>query len=487
MKKNIILFSAVILFPVLLFAQVPKTLNFQGVLTDPLTGQPVADNTYEFEFLIWDASSGGNDLWGEVQDVPTNDGLYNVVLGAVEPLALDFDSPYWVEVTVEGETLSPRIELTAPAYVLNDPIIDLSDGSLKGSKVGSGISASNVTTGTMSGLRVGSGISGSNVTSGTVLDARLESTIDRTIFNASDYITALGGIHVGGTSNPGTDNLYVDGLTGIGVAPTSSYKLNVFGSNTRGVNTVLSSSSSQTIYSLFGQATQSNTSFYGAYGVYGTATNNGGSGSSFGVRGVASGTSSGTKYGVYGSTSGTGTRYGVYCSGNGGYTGTWSQVSDRKFKTDILRMESMLERIMLLKPSTYLYKVDEYNYMGFDSKRGFGLIAQEAELIFPEMVTSNHHPGPRDKEGKLSTGGIDYKGIDYIKFTPVIIRAIQEQNDIIVSQANEIAILREALLKQKETSDALKSENSELGTKLNDLTESVQEIKQLLNLKASAE
>ncbi len=26
----------------------------------------------------------------------------------------------------------------------------------------------------------------------------------------------MGGIHVGGTSNPGTDNLYVDGNTGLG-------------------------------------------------------------------------------------------------------------------------------------------------------------------------------------------------------------------------------------------------------------------------------
>jgi hypothetical protein len=37
--------------------------------------------------------------------------------------------------------------------------------------------------------------------------------VDRTIFNASDYITASGGVHVGGTSNPGTDNLVVDGTS----------------------------------------------------------------------------------------------------------------------------------------------------------------------------------------------------------------------------------------------------------------------------------
>ena len=55
-------------------------------------------------------------------------------------------------------------------------------------------------------------ISSSDIT-GTLADASLEATIDRTIFNASDYITALGGIHIGGASDPGTDNLIVDGLT----------------------------------------------------------------------------------------------------------------------------------------------------------------------------------------------------------------------------------------------------------------------------------
>jgi len=81
--------------------------------------------------------------------------------------------------------------------VLDADLQDLADGSLSGNKVGTGISASNVSLGTLS-------------------DARLETTIDRTIFNASDYISALGGVHVGGASDPNTDNLLVDGRASIG-------------------------------------------------------------------------------------------------------------------------------------------------------------------------------------------------------------------------------------------------------------------------------
>lgn len=61
-----------------------------------------------------------------------------------------------------------------------------------------------------------SSLNASNLSSGTVANARLESTIDRTIFKSSDYMIALGGIHVGGTYDPGTDNLIVDGRIGIG-------------------------------------------------------------------------------------------------------------------------------------------------------------------------------------------------------------------------------------------------------------------------------
>jgi len=97
---------------------------------------------------------------------------------------------------------------TITTTMLDSDLQDLADGSLTGSKVGTGINAT-------------------NITSGTLADARLEATIDRTIFNASDYITALGGIHVGGTSDPGTDNLVVDGSVGIGsTAPLEKLDVN---------------------------------------------------------------------------------------------------------------------------------------------------------------------------------------------------------------------------------------------------------------------
>jgi hypothetical protein len=121
---------------------------------------------------------------------------------------------------------------TLPNGVLDANLQDLADGSLTGSKVGTGISATNVTTGTLpnsvldadlqdladgtlSGSTIGTGISATNLTTGTIPDARLESTVDVTRLNTT------GGIHVGGTVDPGVDNLDVDGFTQLGTSGIS--------------------------------------------------------------------------------------------------------------------------------------------------------------------------------------------------------------------------------------------------------------------------
>jgi hypothetical protein len=102
-----------------IFGQVPQLLNYQGVLTD-LAGVPIANNNYNLTFRIYDADGGGTLLWEEAQNVEVQDGIFNVKLGVVTPLALPFDAPYWLSIQVEADPeLDPRIELTSSAYSLN--------------------------------------------------------------------------------------------------------------------------------------------------------------------------------------------------------------------------------------------------------------------------------------------------------------------------------------------------------------------------------
>lgn len=141
---------------------------------------------------------------------------------------------------------------------------------------------------------------------------------------------------------------------------------------------------------------------------------------SYGVKGHAQNSTTG--YGVYGSASGCTTGYGLYCSGNGAYTGTWADVSDEKFKKNISDYNNALENIMKLRPVTYEMKTEEYPFMNFEKGTQIGFIAQEMESIFPSLVVPGAHPGENENDPF-----IEYKGINYIGLTPILVKALQEQ------------------------------------------------------------
>jgi hypothetical protein len=99
-------------------ASIPQLISIQGRLTDaagvPLTG------SNNLTFLIYDAYSGGSALWTEYHNDTNNltvtNGVFNVLLGSITALNLPFNESYWLEVIVNGETQSPRINFTASAY-----------------------------------------------------------------------------------------------------------------------------------------------------------------------------------------------------------------------------------------------------------------------------------------------------------------------------------------------------------------------------------
>ncbi len=119
--SSLIIFWALLLIasPLVLIAQMPQKMSYQGLLTNN-DGTPVADGNYNMIFTLYDAEDNGNVVWQESQSVLLESGIVNVVLGSVIPMTADFAQPYWLGITVGNDPeLSPRIELTAGAYSLN--------------------------------------------------------------------------------------------------------------------------------------------------------------------------------------------------------------------------------------------------------------------------------------------------------------------------------------------------------------------------------
>lgn len=98
---------------------IPQKISYQGMLTDN-NGDPLHGN-FTMEFAFYTTSSGGTAIWNEEQSsVSVENGIFNVLLGSNESLTnLAFDEPYWLGITVNGDLLSPRIELASSAYSLN--------------------------------------------------------------------------------------------------------------------------------------------------------------------------------------------------------------------------------------------------------------------------------------------------------------------------------------------------------------------------------
>lgn len=159
------------------------------------------------------------------------------------------------------------------------------------------------------------------------------------------------------------------------------------------------------------------------------------SGTTFGVWGSATG-SLGTKMGVYGDASGGAANYGVYCNGSGGYTGTWTLISDQKFKRDIVTVNDALGLIIQLNPVSYQLKKDDYPMMNFPEFRQYGFVAQELEKVIPLLVENGTHPGAnKDEDIKL-------KSVNYIGMIPILTKAIQEQQQVIDDQKKQLEKMR---------------------------------------------
>jgi len=149
-------------------------------------------------------------------------------------------------------------------------------------------------------------------------------------------------------------------------------------------------------------------------------------------------------YGIYAAASGgSGDNYAGYFAGDVCYTGTIGACSDRRYKKDVLVIDNALDKIMSMKGVYYYWKNDEFPEMNFNNERQIGVIAQDVEPIFPELVLT-------DAEG--------YKTVDYPKIAPILIEAVQEQQEMIEKLQQENEQLYNTVESIQSENESLKSE-----------------------------
>ncbi len=117
-KTTIISAGILMLCLAALAGEIPKTINYQGLLTDSDTGEPVPDNFYMLTFTIYNSSSV--PLWtSDGQSVEVINGRFNYLLGSSNPIPDSvFDEPgRWLGIKVEGDPeIVPRTTMTSSPY-----------------------------------------------------------------------------------------------------------------------------------------------------------------------------------------------------------------------------------------------------------------------------------------------------------------------------------------------------------------------------------
>ncbi|MDD2279662.1 MAG: tail fiber domain-containing protein, partial [Bacteroidales bacterium] len=157
-----------------------------------------------------------------------------------------------------------------------------------------------------------------------------------------------------------------------------------------------------------------------------------------GVEGIATFEGEGTRYGVYAQASGGTTNYAGYFVGDVRVTGSFVNPSDLNLKQNIKPIANAVQKIMQLngvyfewKPTTRFSAPDKDGKYSdgeeVSKETQVGVIAQEVEKVFPEIVLT-------DERG--------IKSVDYTKLTPLLIQAIKEQQQTITNQNEVIEVLK---------------------------------------------
>ena len=102
-----------------LLGEVPRLINYQGRLSQ--VGGSADDSNLTLTFRLYSESTGGESIWQEVHTVTSTDGIFNVLLGSLEPFSdsvLQQDSLFLSLSTKVDDELLPRQQLVSVVFAL---------------------------------------------------------------------------------------------------------------------------------------------------------------------------------------------------------------------------------------------------------------------------------------------------------------------------------------------------------------------------------
>lgn len=438
-------------------------MSVQGILKN-FDGSIVPDNNYNVEFRIYNATTGGTALWTETQAVSVMGGVYNAVLGSTalgltDLQLLPFDVPYYLGITVQGSLeMTPRIELTGSATTIRAnkaSLADVATLAIDATHAHQSDSSEYSTRALVAnGVEFAEGtmLASDPATGDLVLGAASASDYVRIETGALKLATGLWHQSSDGKNRFNFDN---GGATHFGSQGGYTFRnsldadifvMNNWGKLMLAKNEWHISSDNKNRF-LF---QDNGTTYFGTGSDYEFRSNSdapifkindvgafklqvntwhqdidGYNRFCFNPSGGA--TYFGSPNGYYFTNSVGNNLLTIGNDGNGWLQGSLAQNSDRRLKTNINPLRNSLSNVMQLQGVTYYWNQEKFPERNFSDKLQIGVIAQDIEKIYPELVNT-------DDKG--------FKSVNYTLLTPVLIEAIKELKGIIDNQNTEIEKLK---------------------------------------------
>ncbi len=171
----------------------------------------------------------------------------------------------------------------------------------------------------------------------------------------------------------------------------------------------------------------------------------------YGVKASANG-STGNNYGVWaGSPIVTGVNYAAWFEGDVAVNGTpfilnpALPLSDGNLKTSINNINNAQGIINQLIPKTFFMDTANGYGLNFPSQKQYGFIAQDVELILPELVNEYNKPAVYDSTGNIITPSGTFKNLNYNAFIAILTKGMQEQQTVIDSLMATVQTLSDCM------------------------------------------
>jgi hypothetical protein len=437
-------FVIVLLSFLTVLAQIPKTISYQGMITDK-DGNPL-NGDQALTLRLYNVENNGEPLWEEVHEVAVSNGIFNIILGNETPLELPFDGPYWLSITIgTGMELQPRTPLTSSAYSLNTPntywtMSNDKDLSWPGD------------------IHIGGSVNDFDDAAEYMAIRGKSKEWFVGVENKEDDFGVDSGFFISQAENSdGTLHIFENGMvllsrlhikqqsaTGLILQNAQLGRGWLLGTRTDGKLTfaegTFSDAGSSTNITRLG-ITQDGKVGIGHFSIDDPThelhlihASTGGGGATAGLK-IENEGSNNNWWALYTANGSAqlelyykGTIKGKFIASDGSY----EKGSDRQLKRDIQSMPSVLDKVLQLNPSTFYFK-DVLN----PSDRSMGFIAQEVQPLFPELV------GYAGEEQHIMT-------LNYDGFGVIAIKAMQEQQQTIDNLLQRIEELEKAIKESQE-------------------------------------